>query len=186
MFFSFHTRENWCISLWWDHITVKIEKSFQEPLLIYFKLPQGAQSVAVIAFIWMPINRIKMFLSSAQLPVRMLLENVTIHAHRMWETKDYPCCDTDKSTGQQTNWVTCLSSSRAHTLSQHHCDSYSQVHPSLKRKFKLICNPGFEAVPHHFQGWLSSDWVQEHRLGFWGVSFYLFFPPASKVIYVAK
>lgn len=53
-----------------------------------------------------------MSLCTVKLTVGMVFvsENGTIHAHRMWETNYYSCCVTDKRTGTQTDWVTCLSS----------------------------------------------------------------------------
>lgn len=80
---------------------------------------QGAWSVVVTAVICMSINKPKMSLCSAQLTAGMVLvsESGTMRAHRVWETKDYSCCVTDKRTGQQTDLVTCLSSHRVHRKS---------------------------------------------------------------------
>lgn len=101
----------------YDVIILQYElKNELSGLLICFKLILGVQSV-VVAGTWMPINKNKMSLFSVQITVGMVFffffsenENETMHAHRMWEKKDYSYCVTDKRTGKQTDWGTCLSS----------------------------------------------------------------------------
>ena len=80
-----------------------------------------------------------MSLCSMWLRVGMVFvsENGTMYAHRMWETKDYSCCVTDKRTGKQTDWVTYVSSLSPQTeldSSNTILVSYPQVHPSRNRK----------------------------------------------------
>lgn len=95
----------------------KLKKWFKWPFLTCFKLIPGCL-VSCCYCCYLHVNKqtqnVLVFSAAHSWDGPCFRKWNNAHAHRVWETKDYSCCVTDKRTGKQTDPVTCLSSHRVH------------------------------------------------------------------------